>query len=213
MLKEGPAIHPLLAQFARGLDEGQILLSEFSTALSARASQTNREVDQTGNYGLFAPLLPHVRTVAEAAEAAGLEKAGSLWNSLGYHIHAMADYPGAKAAYKHVIKIWEANLGPDHPYVATGVNNLGGVLQDMGDLAGAKAAYERALKIDETVHGSSHPQVARDLNNMGVVLHTLGDQAGAQAAFERALAIIKKFLPPDHPTIRIARNNLKGLQK
>jgi tetratricopeptide (TPR) repeat protein len=213
LLKEGPAMHPLLAQFAHRLDVDGALLGEFSIELSKRAIQTNHKTDQTGDYSLYAPLLPHVRAVAGSAEAAGLEKAGELWNSLGYYTRAMADYAGAKAAFENTLKILEANLGPDHPYVAVGVNNLGNVLQDLGDLAGAKAAFERALKISETAYGPNHPTVAIRVNNLGNVLQALGDLAGAKTALERALAILEKSLPPDHPNLRLVRKNLRIVQK
>lgn len=211
LLKEGSAIHPLLAQFARGLDEESAFLGEFSAALSVCANQTNREVDRTGNYSLYAPILPHVRAMAEASEAAKLEKAGSLWNSLGYHISGLADYAGAKAAYERALKIGEATYGLHHPTVAIRVNNLGGVLKDLGDLAGAKAAYERAIKISEATYGPDHPQVATSINNLGSVLQDLGDLVGAKTAYERALKIDEAAYGPDHPQVATGVNNLGGV--
>ena len=104
-----------------------------------------------------------MRSVAEKAEIAQIEKAGELWNSLGYYIRDLADYAGAKAAFERAIKIDEAAFGPDHPNVAIRVNNLGSVLKDLGDHAGPKAAYERALKIDEAAFGPDHPNVAIDV--------------------------------------------------
>jgi len=74
-------------------------------------------------------------------------------------LKALGDLAGAKAACERAIKIWEANLGPKHPQVATGVNNLGNILHALGDLAGAKAAYERALKILEQFLPPGHPTI------------------------------------------------------
>ncbi|MBE0682933.1 MAG: tetratricopeptide repeat protein [Anaerolineales bacterium] len=159
LLKQGPIIHPLLAQFARGLDSDHSLLGSFAEALAGLANQTNHTEDRMGNYNLYTPFLPHVRSVAEYAEKAALAPAGQLWNSLGYHINTVADYAGAKAAFERALKIWEANLGSDHPQVATGVNNLGNVLKALGDLAGAKAAFERALKIFEKFLPPDHPSI------------------------------------------------------
>jgi tetratricopeptide (TPR) repeat protein len=159
LLKEGYAIHPLLAQFARGLDTDQEVLSQFGAALAKLANQTNHEEDRTGNYSLYNSILPHIRTMAVHGEQAALEASGELWNSLGYHIRALADYAGAKAAYERALKIDEAAFGPDHPDVAIYVNNLGMVLQALGDHAGAKAAYERALKIFEKFLPADHPNI------------------------------------------------------
>ncbi len=208
LLKEGHMIHPLLAQFARRLDTDHEVLSKFSEVLDDIAEQTNDEEDRTGNYSLYTPILPHVRAVAELAEQAALSPAGSLWNSIGYHIKELADYSGAKAAFERALKIFEKQLGEDHPNVATLVNNLGYVLKALGDHAGAKAAYERALKIDEAAFGPDHPNVAIRVNNLGLVLQALGDHAGAKAAYERALKIDEAAFGPDHPNVARDVNNL-----
>ncbi|NUQ85198.1 MAG: tetratricopeptide repeat protein, partial [Anaerolineales bacterium] len=69
------------------------------------------------------------------------------------------DLAGARSAYERAIKIWEANLGAEHPQVATGVNNLGWVLKAHGDLAGARSAYERALAIFKKFLPPDHPNI------------------------------------------------------
>ena len=205
----GAAIHPLLAEYACKIalssPEGEGALAALADALVAFATQAN----QTGLPARFAPLRPHVAAVAAAAQEAGLEGAGTLWNESGYHLRMVADYVGARAAYERALAIGERAFGPDHPNVATGVNNLGSVLQDLGDLAGARAAFERALAIFEHVLGPDHPNVATLVNNLGRVLQDLGELAGARAAFERALRIFEKFLPPEHPSIRTVRRNLE----
>ncbi len=218
LLKEGPAIHPLLAEFARALapstPSGQPPraageeMGAVATTLADLAGETTARIDQTGDYTLFAPLLPHVRAVAGHAEAAGLEVAGRLWNTLGYHLHHIADYAGARGCLERALRIDEAAFGPDHPNVATVVNNLGRVLQDLGDLSGARGCLERALRIDEAAFGPDHPNVARDVNNLGVVLQALGDLSGARGCLERALRIDEAAFGPDHPNVAIRVNNL-----
>ena len=208
-----PPGHPAHGYFIQGEGAGEGVRAEpeaFLEALADLAIDTNDKVDQSGDYSLYAPLLPHARAAAEIAEAqcpapsvgaegappavgaegalpavgakgsspvAGADShpplqatAARLWNELGYHLHALADYAGARGAYERALRIDEAAFGPDHPNVAIRVNNLGSVLEDMGDLAGARAAYERALRILE-----------------------------------------KAGLPPDHPYIRIVRDNLARL--
>jgi len=76
-------------------------------------------------------------------------------------------------AYERAIKIWEANLGAEHPQVATGVNNLGMVMQDLGDLNGARAAFERAIKIGKPISAQNIHKCHR-LNNLGMVMQEPG---------------------------------------
>ncbi|MGA7194749.1 MAG: toll/interleukin-1 receptor domain-containing protein, partial [Anaerolineales bacterium] len=208
-----PAIHPLLAAFARSTNEGNDLLEKLADHLSTLARQANDQVDQTGSLGWFAPFRLHVLSVGDNAEKANLQGAADLFGNLGYYLRKIADYIGAKSSDERAIKILEANLGKDHPQVATGVNNLAGVLQDLGDLAGAKKLFERALKIDEAAFGPDHPTVARDVNNLGLVLQDLGDLAGAKKLFERALKIDEAAFGPDHPTVAIGVNNLASVLK
>ncbi len=215
---DGPTVHPLLAEFARRLPPPQAEDADadpatFLEALADLAVATNRQVDQSGDYSRFAPLLPHVRAAAEISEAhPSLQAtAARLWNSLGVHLHDLADYAAARAAYERALGIFEKHLGEEHPHVATLVNNLGGVLRALGDLAGARAAFERALRIDEAVFGPNHPKVVIRVNNLGLVLQALGDLAGARAAYERALRIWEASLGPEHPQVATAVNNLAGV--
>ena len=221
---EGPAIHPLLADFAQAdarrasAQEGRFPIgAPFLSALASLATETNDEIDRTGHYSLFAPLLPHLRAVAEKAEPLFPARPGSepaadlarLWNSLGYHLYHVAAYAEAQACYERALGILELARGPEHPHVAATLNNLGLVLKDLGDLAGAKACLERALRIDEAAFGPYHPNVAIHVNNLGGVLKDLGDLVGAQECFQRALGILRQRLPPGHPHIRIVEENLQ----
>ncbi len=213
----GPAVHPLLAEFARRLLKGEAGreagAEAFLEALADLAVETNDEVDRTGDYTLFAPLLPHLRAAAAGAEDLAPPAAGRLWNSLGYHLYAVAAYAEARACYERALRLLEQHLGEEHPNVATLVNNLGLVLHDLDDLEGGRACYERALRIDEAAFGPHHPNVARDVNNLGLVLQDLGDLEGARACFERALRIFEQHLGQEHPNVATLVNNLGSVLK
>jgi hypothetical protein len=92
--------------------------------LAELANSTNHEEDRTGNYSLYAPILPHVRDAAGHAEEANLAPAGQLWNSFGYQVKTLADYAGAKAAFERALKIFEKFLPPDHPNIKIVRDNL-----------------------------------------------------------------------------------------
>jgi tetratricopeptide (TPR) repeat protein len=219
----GPTIHPLLAEYARALPpfpspnvgrgERAGERGEGLAALADTLVTMTYDANETGLPERFQPLRPHARAVAAWAEEAGLEQAGTLWGNLGYHLHDLADYAGARASYERALRIDEAAYGPDHPEVATDVNNLGEVLRQQGDLEGARASYERALRIDEAAYGPDHPNVARDVNNLGGVQQAQGDLEGARASYERALRIDEAAFGPDHPEVATDVNNLGSVQQ
>ena len=205
----GVRLHRLLAEFARhGAEE------EGFAAVADAVGNGVRAINESGRPDrMTPPLLEHLWYLAERAETEDRERAGRLFNELGYHLWQVADLAGARQAYERALDIDEAVLGPEHPNVATLVNNLGAVLKELGDLAGARQAYERALAIDEAVFGPDHPKVATRVNNLGVVLQDLGDLAGARQALERALAIFEGVLGPEHPNVATLVNNLGAVLK
>ncbi|NOH03546.1 MAG: tetratricopeptide repeat protein [Chloroflexi bacterium] len=200
-----PAIHPLLAEYARHLaKEDKTLLETLADAIGTFSG----EMLDTGLPAKFTPLRGHLPILAAHAEKASLKSAGTLWNNYGYHLWVIADHFGARQAFERALKIDEAAFGPDHPKVAIRVNNLGSVLQDLGDPSAAREMFERALKIDEAAFGPDHPNIARDVNNLGSVLKALGDPGAAREMYERALKIDEAAFGPDHPNIARDVNNL-----
>ncbi len=197
-----PTIHPLLAEYARGLSKENIKILE---ALADTLGILSKEGIETGLPMHFDSIKPHIPILAQYAENEKLESAGALWNNYGYHLDDIADYSGARAAYERALKIY-----PDN---ATCINNLGLVMKTQGDLVGSRAAYERALKIDEVSFGSDHPNVAIDVSNLGMVMKAQGDLISARAAFERALKIFESNLGEDHPNVATLVNNLGGVMQ
>ncbi|MGC9398583.1 MAG: NB-ARC domain-containing protein, partial [Anaerolineae bacterium] len=102
-------IHPLLAEYARALPAGE--RGEGLPALAAVLATMTGEAIDTSLPERFQPLRPHARAVAEWAEAAELEDAGTLWNNLGYHLKMVADYAGARASFERALRIDEAAFG------------------------------------------------------------------------------------------------------
>jgi tetratricopeptide (TPR) repeat protein len=192
-----PTIHPLLAEYARGLSRENL---KILAALADTLGTLSGEALDTGLPARFDSIKPHLPMLALYAENEKIESAGALWNNYGYHLWVIADYSGARTAYERALKV-----DPDD---ATCINNLGSVMQAQGDWDSARAAFERALKIDEASFGPDHPNVASDVNNLGMVMRDQGDWVGACAAFERALKIDEASFGPDHPNVAIRVNNL-----
>jgi len=197
-----PTIHPLLAEYARGLSREDIKILE---ALANTLGTLAYEGNETGLPARFDSIKPHIPVLALYAENEKIEDAGRLWNNYGYHLKMIADYSSARGAYERALKI--------DPENATLINNLGMVMQEQGDLVGARAAFERALKIDEASFGSDHPDVAIDVNNLGMVMQGQGDLVGARAAFERALKIDEASFGSEHPQVATGVSNLGGVMQ
>jgi len=207
--EEGPFIHPLMAEFARIQDKMQdeSVLPNLSEALG-KLSDSALESQLPGN---FTPLLPHILSVAEAAQENELNSASWLWSNLGAYLNSVAEYDGAKKVIERALEIDEVTFGPDHPNVAVRLSNLGSVLQSQGDMAGAITMIERALAIDEAFFGPDDTNVAGDFNNLGYMLKIQGDLEEAKVLFEKALAILVKDLGPEHPKVSITINNLASV--
>lgn len=78
-----------------------------------------------------------------------------------------------KSALK-AIEVAEASLGPDHPYVAIGINHLALLYSNQGEYAKAEQLYKRSLAIWEKALGPDHPYVTNCLNSLSNLYHAMG---------------------------------------
>jgi tetratricopeptide (TPR) repeat protein len=93
----------------------------------------------------------------------------------------------ARTELERAIAIFERELGPDHPDLATLLDNLGVVSRREGDPAAAIRLHRRALAIHVAALGPDHPQTATTEYGLGLALHAMGDRA-ALGHLERACA-------------------------
>jgi tetratricopeptide (TPR) repeat protein len=157
------------------------------------------------------PLVPHALAVARFGDDAGIATpTARLMNDLGLLLHAKARHGEAELLYRRALAIDEANYGPVHPNVASGLINLAELLRAVNRLAEAEPLYPRALAIFEASCGLDHPSVASGLNNLALWLRDTNRLAEAEPLFRRALAIDEASYGPDHPTVARDLNNLAG---
>jgi len=109
---------------------------------------------------------------------------------------------------KQALEDLEANLGHNHPDVATMLNILALVYRDQGKFREASQLLQDALAIRETTMGRDHPSVAATLNNLAVLFGRRGRYRDAEPLCKRALEIREKALGPDHPDVAKQLNNL-----
>jgi len=158
-------------------------------------------------------LLPHVLSTTSYADTNNVAPgvASNLLNDAANYLLGRANYADAEPLYRRALEISEAQLGADHPSVATSLNNLALLLKTQGKFAEAEPLYRRALEIRETQLGAEHPLVAASLNNLAALLQTKGKLAKAEPLYRRALEIEEAQLGPEHPDLAMSLNNLAEL--
>jgi len=101
----------------------------------------------------------------------------------------------------------EANLGPEHPKVATSLNNLAGTYAAQAWYVKAKAEAEalydkaepmflKAISIREKSLGPEHPDTLASLSNLGFLYSQRGKNANAEPLLRRSLEILEKLQKP-----------------
>ena len=121
------------------------------------------------------------------------------------------DLPGARTAYAEALALLRAQLGPDHPLVATLLSSVAHVTQMAGDLDEAQHELEQALAIGERALGKDHIDVARILNSLGMLLAQRDKLDEAHAALMRSLAIKRAVLGDDHRDVGNTYLNLAAV--
>lgn len=115
--------------------------------------------------------------------------------------------------YEEMQQILEANLGPEHPSVATTLNNLALLYESMGEYEKALPLYNRALETREKVLGPEHPDVATTLNNLAILYYHIERYDEALPLFERSLKILETKLGPAHPYFKMNEQNIQALKE
>ncbi len=149
-----------------------------------------------------------------AIEAVGGDDRLQSWADtvLGAIAFVGGDDAVAKERWESALALRRAQLGDEHPLVASSLNNLGGVLYAMDDLAGAEAMLSEALAMRERLFGADHAVVAESAINLGLVHAAAGRGPQAHAVIERALAIQQQVHGPDHPDVGRAHDAMANAE-
>ena len=148
-----------------------------------------------------APDLPPPASSEKANELVELNRKVQDLQQGGKYAEAIP--PAQRAA-----ELYEKDLEPDHPYVATALTTLAELYRANGEHAKAEPLFQRVLAVREKTLGSGHPDVATALNDLALLYDAMGDYAKSQPLYERALAIREKAQGGGHPDVATALNNL-----
>ncbi len=108
--------------------------------------------------------------------------------------------------------IAEADLGPDHPRVASVLDGLGALHMAQGQTSRAETAFRGSLAIIERHLGPNHPDAAMEILGLASLLLSTGRRAEAIPLLERGRKALEETYGPNHPTVVSASYYLGAAQ-
>jgi CHAT domain-containing protein len=111
----------------------------------------------------------------------------------------VGDLAAAERLYTQAIDIWRSALGPEHPFVARGIDKLAQVVARRGQLTRARTLYGRALAIRRKALGPTHPQVGYTLANLAATEMDARNFVAASLHINDAIALYGQTGASDDP--------------
>ncbi|MGV0024741.1 FxSxx-COOH system tetratricopeptide repeat protein [Phormidesmis priestleyi] len=173
------------------------------------------DVEKFENWAVCGRLVPHVQAIATHPSANTLEITdwALLLNRAGYYLKEQGRYEAAEPLYVRSLRLYEQQLGADHPDTASSLNNLAALHWVQGQYEAAELSYTRSLQTCEQRLGADHHSTAIILNNLAELYKSQGRYDEAEPLYVRSLQIREQQLGVDHPSTGNSLNNLAGLYK
>ncbi len=200
-----PILHRLIAAYARQRAEDRDAVWD---AVADAVYEIAKEHTAKGFPEIMSSWLVHLHWVARYVESDKNERAGGVFNCLGFYFEMVGEFEKSTNYYEYALSAWQSSVGLQDSRVAIAFNNLGSSLRERGRYSDAQLACEQALEIGEVTLGSNHSNFAIFVNNLGLTLQCIGDLQGARRAFERALSIGSANTGDRIPEISIWISNL-----
>ncbi|MFI2188146.1 tetratricopeptide repeat protein [Streptomyces sioyaensis] len=96
-------------------------------------------------------------------------------------------------------KVWESELGQDHPDTLSCTQYFGHATADVGDVVGALTYVEDTLVRRRRVLGDDHPDTLQSANDLAATTSRLGKYAEARTMYEDTLRRRRHILGDNHP--------------
>jgi tetratricopeptide (TPR) repeat protein len=200
------AIHRLLQTVVRGgMDEATHRLWAERAVRAVNRALPDFELIALHEYQRYLPHAQACITLMEQLHVAFTEAAQLLYQ-VGHYYLKRAQYDRAEPLYQLALAIYEEELGPDHPHVATSIDGLASLYRKQGKYDQAKLLYQLALTRAEKA--SSHSSVATSLNNLAELCRVQGNFEQAELLYKRALAHLEQTLGSEHPYVATILENL-----
>jgi len=156
-----------------------------------------------GEYSEAQKVYQRVLTTTEKCQRNGSDVSADDHATAVYNMAALAreigDLAEADRLYGSAIQIWSKGLGPNHPFIAHGLDAYAQVVAARGQLARARMLYERALEIRRRSLGPDHPLVGWTLTNLARTVADMGELSLAFRYIDQAIAIHQKSGASDEP--------------
>lgn len=194
----------------QAVDIGLRSLAPCNTETAGLLNDSAQSKERDGDFAKAKTLYRQQLNTLEKCHANANWMATALHNSANLAFE-MGDVAEAERLHQRAIRVWSAGLGPQHPYVARGLDALAEVVASRGQFARARALYQRALTIRRRNIESARPDVAWTLTNLARTIADQGQVTLALGYVQEAIATYKRagaFDEPDH----LARSlELQGL--
>ena len=152
---------------------------------------------QAGLAGQYPRAEQFLTRAAEKAETLGPVERGRSLNNLAELYRRQGRTADAERYFTEALSVKEAELGADHPDVATSLNNLAQLYVTQGRMNEAAILLERSLTIQAKALDPDHPVLLTTLNLLGDVYRRLGRDGDA---FE--VEVRKRLLREENPAPR-----------
>ena len=126
---------------------------------------------------------------------------GGTLNGLGLVKTRQKKYAEADTLYDAVLKIYEKQIGKDHPDYATVLYNKACLKFDAGNLAESETLFNQSMQIIIKTLDGKHDKVADDLMGLGEIRLKQKRMPEALDYFSRALDIYKAKFKADHKKV------------
>ncbi|GAB5534597.1 MAG: hypothetical protein Rubg2KO_08460 [Rubricoccaceae bacterium] len=133
--------------------------------------------------------------------------------SMALHLHKMVRYREAVQAAEQVLANAEAELPPDHPYMAYAQNVAGTALCDGGDPARGAQLHRTSLAARRQVFPPDHWALANAESVLGACVARLGRTEEARGLLTRSAATLASSLGDDHIRTVNARERLAAFER
>lgn len=114
----------------------------------------------------------------------------------------------AEQARVRSVEVFQAALGPTHPYTLAAINNLAHLLESMGRAQEAEKLMRDLVEKSRAAFGPEHPEYVKQLNNVAVLTSRAGRYKEAIPLFEQNAELTSRVFGQQSTQLAVVLHNL-----